>query len=292
MVPELEKLVNSMLAKGEITGHFRELLLKKAEALEIDLIDFELELELKIADGKTVAEPATSTTFKDKTGQKPGPQTPIPIEWAEIPAGTFMMGSPANEADRRGNETQHQVTLSAFFMSKYAITFELYDAYCDEMGLEKPDDAGWGRKKHPVINVSWYDANCFARWIGCRLPTEAEWEYACRAGTTTPFNTGSKINKHDANIESEKTLPVGLFNPNGWGLYEMHGNVWEWCADWFGDYSIKSQTNPQGPSNGSERVLRGGCWNRYADYCRSANRDNSAPDDRFRSVGFRLISSR
>lgn len=209
--------MNSILAKGEFTDRFRDFLLTRAEELGLNLIDFELELELLISAGKKV--------------HKHGPQTPISIEWTVIPAGTFMMGSPENEANINEDETRHQVTLSAFYMSRYAITFEQYDAYCDEMGKEKPDDEGWGRKKHPVINVSWADANYFARWMGSRLPTEAEWEYACRAGTTTPYHTGLTINKQGANFESEITLPVGLSNPNGWGLYDMHGNVWEWCAD-------------------------------------------------------------
>jgi len=225
----------------------------------------------------------------NSTAQKQKPQTPIPIEWAEIPAGTFMMGSPANEPDRRQTETQHQVSLSAFYMSKYAITFEQYDAFCSEMGLYKIQDNGWGREKRPAINVSWEDANSFASWIGARLPTEAEWEYACRAGTTTPYFTGTTINKEQANFDGEKTLPVGLLNPNAWGLYDMHGNIWEWCNDWYGAYSSGPLANPQGPLRGDVRVVRGGSYEDSATYCRSASR-YSPPEWRYFNVGFRLVS--
>jgi sulfatase modifying factor 1 len=229
-------------------------------------------------------------------GQKPN------IEWVYIPAGTFTMGSPKSEADRNDDETQHQVTLSAFKMSRYEITFEQYDLFCEATGREKPNDEGWGRDKRPVINVNWDDANTFAKWMGCRLPTEAEWEYACRAGTTTPFNTGTNLTSSQANYDGNfpynnnakgeyrgKTLPVGRFSPNAWGLYDMHGNVWEWCSDWYGDYSAGAQTNPEGPSTGSWHVFRGGSWFRYAEYCRSALRIDISAFRRNYSMGFRLV---
>jgi formylglycine-generating enzyme required for sulfatase activity/tRNA A-37 threonylcarbamoyl transferase component Bud32 len=233
----------------------------------------------------------------------PSQSNKVAIEWVSIPAGTFTMGSPLSEKDRSDNETPHQVTLSAFKMSKYAITFEQYDAFCDAIGRAKPSDEGWGRGKRPVINVSWHDATAFAEWMGCRLPTEAEWEYAARAGTVTPFNTGHCLSTSQANYEGNypygacskgeyrsKTLPVGSFAPNAWGLYDMHGNVYEWCSDWYGDYSTSAQTNPKGPTSGSNRVVRGGSWGSDAQWCRSADRDDYAPDDRDNSIGFRLVS--
>jgi sulfatase modifying factor 1 len=231
------------------------------------------------------------------------------IEFVNIPAGTFSMGSPSSEVDRSSDEQQHQVTLSAFKMSKNEITFAQYDAFCDATGRTKPDDSGWGRGNRPVINVTWYDAKAFADWMGCRLPTEAEWEYACRAGTTTPFNTGNNLTTDQANYDGNypyngnpagtflgKTQPVGSYPSNAWRLNDMHGNVWEWCSDWFGDYGTGSQTNPTGPSWGSYRVLRGGGWLYDARHCRSSNRSFNGPtvgDDPSFSrgiLGFRLVA--
>ncbi len=227
------------------------------------------------------------------------------IEWADIPAGTFMMGSPKGEFDRSDYEIQHQVTLKAFRMSKYEITFNQYDAFCEATGREKPDDNGWGRGIRPVINVSWNDAVAFASWMGCRLPTEAEWEFACRAGTTTPFSTGDNLTTSQANYNGEfpyknypkganreRTIEVGSFAPNDYGLYDMHGNVWEWVSDWYDNYSPGAQTNPQGPSSGTYKVYRGGGWNLIAQFCRSAKRRYIAPDRMFNYMGFRLAASK
>ena len=243
----------------------------------------------------------------DKSSPQPKslPGRPI-IEWVDIPAGTFIMGSPTNEVERNSDETQHQVILSAFKISKYEVTFEQYDAFCDATGREKrEDDEDWGRSQRPVINVNWDDATAFAEWMGCRLPTEAEWEYACRAGSTTPFNTGNNLTTSQANFDGnypyknytkgqyrEKTLPVGSFDSNAWGLYDMHGNVWEWCNDWYGSdyYNSSPPNNPSGPSTGQGRVARGGAFDDDAGSCRAARRNY--PDSSYRDyfLGFRLAS--
>jgi len=232
-------------------------------------------------------------------------QTKPTIEWVEIPAGTFTMGSPKTEFDRSDYEIQHQVTLNAFMMSKYEVTFEQYDLFCEATGREKPNDKAWGRGKRPVINVTWNDATAFANWMGCRLPTEAEWEYACKAGTTTPFNTGANLTTDQANYNGNfpynnnpkgqnrgKTLPVGSFAPNSFGLFDMHGNAWEWCSDWYAEYTAAAKTNPKGPSSGSFKIYRGGGWDLIAQFCRSARRRYLEPDRRVNSMGFRVVSNK
>jgi formylglycine-generating enzyme required for sulfatase activity len=225
------------------------------------------------------------------------------IDWVSITGGTFTMGSPANEVNRSDDETQHQVTLSDFKISKYEVTFEQYDKFCDATGRAKPRDEGWGRGTMPVINVSWHDANAFAEWMGCRLPTEAEWEYAARGGTTTPFSTGNNITTSQANYNGnfpynngakgvfrQKPLPVGSLEANAYGLFDMHGNVWEWCNDIYEAYPSSAQTNPKGASSGNKRVRRGGSWSRVAYSCRSAHRSRNTPEDRYSNIGFRIVS--
>ena len=228
----------------------------------------------------------------------------IGLEFVKIPAGSFVMGSPTTEPQREAGEIQHKVTLTKdFYMSKYPVTFEQFDKFCEATGRQKPDDYGWGRENRPVIDVSWEDAVAFCEWVGCRLPTEAEWEYACRAGSTTPFYTGDNLTTDDANYDGtypynnheqglyrQQTVPVGsVGQPNAWGLYDMHGNVQEWCADWYEEYSKAEQPDPKGPANGTYRILRGGSWTKRALQCRSAYRGGSEYNSRFDDAGFRVV---
>lgn len=197
--------------------------------------------------------PAAGQTFRDKL--KVGGEGPLMVV---IPAGRFLMGSPPKEPDRADDEgPQHEVTIAhPFALGVYAVTFDEYERYTVDTKVDKPDDNGWGRGKRPIINVSWKDAQAYCAWLSLqtglryRLPSEAEWEYACRAGTTTPFHFGERLRTDQANFDGNftyngstkdeyraKTVPVGSFAPNDFGLHDMHGNVWEWCEDtWHDNY--------------------------------------------------------
>ncbi len=229
-------------------------------------------------------------------------QKMLGIDWISISSGTFIMGSSEAEFEMSEDEKEHEVTLKAFKMSKNEITFEQFDKFCEATKMQKLNDEGWGRGNRPVINISWHEAVAFAEWLGCRLPTEAEWEYAARASTTTPFNTGSCLTTSQANICGylpynscskgeflKKTLPVGSFAPNSWGLNDMHGNIFEWCNDWYGKYPTVSQTNPKGIASGTERIIRGGAWDSFASGSRCAYRGNITPVTRENNIGFRIV---
>lgn len=223
------------------------------------------------------------------------------VEFVDIPAGTFMMGSPLSEQGRKEDETQHQVTLSAFRMSKYCITFAQFDVFCEATGRTKP--FGFVRGNYPVSQITWYDAQAFAEWMDCRLPTEAEWEYAARANTTTPFYTGSSLTSKQANFNGnepyvngeksenrKKLLPVGTFAPNAFGLYDMHGNIWQWTNDWYGDYDVNDNVNPKGPDIGTKKVDRGGGFYDPAWRCRSSYRGGGTPPgNRGAGLSFRIV---
>ncbi len=227
-----------------------------------------------------------------------------------IPAGTFLMGSPADEPERHHDEgPQHQITPSqGFALGRYAVTFDAYDHFCEATGWERPGDEGWGRDRRPVIHVSDDDAVAYGAWLSeatggrVQLPTEAQWEYACRAGTTTPFSFGSTITIHQANYNGNlayaggakgasrgQTVPVGSLPANPWGLHEMHGNVREWCADtWHGTYEGaptdgRAWIDDQSP----DRVVRGGSWNDFTRHVRSAYRFRYDPGARHDNLGFR-----
>lgn len=221
------------------------------------------------------------------------------IEWVEIPAGEFVMG--ASVKGGGDDEKSHRVSVDAFQMSKYLITFDRFDEYCKLLGLELPSDSGWGRGERPVVNVDWYMAYKFASYLNCSLPTEAQWEYACRAGSSSAFFCGNDIDFSKAKFDCfgenvslgilQGTVPVGSFPSNSWGLFDMCGNVWEWCSDFFADYQIEKQSNPKGPSVGQTKVLRGGCWLSDKYTCRSDYRFQSNPEFKSNMVGFRLVKN-
>lgn len=235
------------------------------------------------------------------------------LEWASIPTGTFMMGASKKEKKRYlmpysmfGNQEQHQEKVAGFEMSKYEITYDQYDAFCTATGRTLPNDGGFGRGNRPVMFVSYFDAVEFAEWMGCRLPTETEWEYACRAGTTTYYNTGEYLCCEKANVtaplndkESDvncnycsvhKTVPVGSYPPNQWGLFDMYGNVAEWTSSWFDNYITTT------PLENGRKTVKGGTYGTVSIEATSAARDgylirddkkNWVPN-KFNGIGFRL----
>jgi formylglycine-generating enzyme required for sulfatase activity len=232
----------------------------------------------------------------------------VKLEMVLIPAGKFMMGSPASEKGRDDDETQHEVTLTKpFYMGKYEVTQEQWLAIV----VQNPSRIR-GRKL-PVTNVEWDDCQWFIKRLnaqttltksGYRLPTEAEWEYACRAGTTTRYSFGDKITTKDANYRDANFLinskigepvAVGSYNSNAFGLHDMHGNVCEWCKDWKSDYLAGAVTDPKGPEIGRFRVLRGGSFG-YGELANSSSsRYGGIPysirsnDGRLDYNGFRLV---
>ena len=208
------------------------------------------------------------------------------------PSGVFLMGSPVDEQERQEQENQVQVQISkGFWMARTTVTQGQWEAV---MGTIPSKFKG---PNLPVENVSWEDALEFCKKLNdveqlpngyhYALPTEAQWEYACRAGEKGPYSGDDldELGWYDGNSE-KKTHEVGQKKPNSWGLHDMHGNVWEWCADWYDD-TLQGGVNPTGPSSGHYRVNRGGAWNYFASDCRAANRFWSGPGNRFNELSFR-----
>ena len=207
-----------------------------------------------------------------------------------IPAGTFTMGSPASDKGRNDDESLHQVMITnPYYMGKYEVTQEQWEAVIGNNPSSKNKGA-----KLPVTDVSWEDCQEFLKRLneksnaGFRLPTEGEWEYACRAGTSTAYSVGDSLTESDANILGSSIKTVGSYKPNAFGLYDMHGNVWEWCEDLYGAYSAAAVIDPKGPAKGEYRVLRGGSFGNDGSLARSSYRGNDAPSYRYSFVGFRL----
>jgi formylglycine-generating enzyme required for sulfatase activity len=245
----------------------------------------------------------------------------------KIPGGTFLMGSPTDELERHEDEgPQHTVTVPDFFLGKYPITQAQWRAICalppvnPELILNlnpshftadfQGEETVISADQRPVEQINWYEATeaCdrLAQATGrpYGLPSEAQWEYACRAGTTTPFHFGETLTSKVANYSANntygrgsrgqyraETTPVGYFPPNAWGLHDMHGNVWEWCVDvWHYDYEGAPTDGSAwiADSAGNSRLLRGGSWYDFPWYCRSAVRNDGSPDDRNNGIGFRV----
>lgn len=224
------------------------------------------------------------------------------IQWIDIPQGEFRMGDNFNDGEGAIDEQPvHTVYLDAYKISKYELTFKQYDTFCEATGRNKPDDRGWGRGDRPVIIVSWDDAKAFCDWLSretgknIHLPTEAQWEKAVRGTDQGKYPWGNATLSCDlANYDPclNRTMPVGSY-PGGvspYGLYDMAGNAYEWCSDWYDDgyYSISPKNNPTGPSTGKERVCRGGGYLSDSSKLRNSNRTFLPPSESNKHSGFRI----
>jgi len=216
------------------------------------------------------------------------------MAFVDVPAGEFQMGSDAGDSNER---PVHTVRVSAFRMGRYPVTNAEYAKFlAAHPGAPKPrywDDSQFNDPRQPVVGIDWNEASEFCRWLGGRLPTEAEWEYACRAGTTTKYAFGPELSHEQANFHRTvgRTTPVDHYPANSWGFHDMHGNVWEWCADWYGEkyYASSPSADPQGPIKSKDRVSRGGGWSSWSWNCRSARRLEWHPGDRNSDKGFRVV---
>ncbi len=248
------------------------------------------------------------------TNAIPSEAEPIgrPVGFVWIKPGTFLMGSPKMEQERGKNEgPQTLVTIAkGFWMGRHEVTQAEFQLV---MGGDRSQFKG---ESLPMESVSWFNATNYCRRLSLRekaaghlppgywfrLPTEAEWEYACRAGKISAYAFGSSLSSTKANFNGnhpyggalkgpnvDATTPVGSYPPNAWGLYDMHGNVWEWCLDWYGPYPGGEVTDPKGPATGFKRVVRGGNWFLMGRYCRSADRMYDFPGSKDASLGFRVV---
>jgi len=234
-----------------------------------------------------------------------------------IPAGTFVMGDQTLSGDK-DERPAHQVSLQAFAISKYEITYQQYSVFVKDTERSMPSDAGWGKLNRPVINVSWNDANAYAKWLSkktnrnFRLASEAQWEYAARAGALTLYSNGNQANKvcqvgniadqaakkagrnwqvTKCNDKAVNTSKVGKYRPNEFGLYDMQGNVWEWVQDCYkGDYKTAAEDGAAaGSSSCKNKVIRGGSFQQTAKHARLSNREKLARNQKANNVGFRII---
>jgi len=241
------------------------------------------------------------------------------IDMVGVNSGAFLMGCTSEQPKCDKDEKPvHKVTLDDFAISRYEITNEQYCVFLNEEGIDSDGRDGRislihignshcqikytsglfvpkeGKAEHPVVEVTWNGAQEFSKWAGGRLPTEAEWEYAARGGHKSKQTIYSGSDKVDSvawyvGNSRDHAHPVGSKKPNELGIYDMSGNVWEWCYDWYEDYSAEHKNNPEGLKRGNSVVIRGGSWLYYGSFCRVSNRGSSAPSYAFNNYGFRLV---
>ena len=227
-------------------------------------------------------------------------------EMVVIPAGRFKMGCVSGRGCNNNERPVHEVAIASFALSKYEVTFEEYDVFTDATGRERTDDRGFGRGRRPVVNITWDDAVAYTAWLSeqtgknYRLPSEAEWEYAARAGTATRYSWGHNLGHNRANCngcgsqwDNEMSAPVGSFEANAWGLYDMHGNVWEWTQDRYNNRYVGAPNDGSAWEVGdaTARVVRGGAWYLESFFIRSAARDQHRTFAGSMYVGFRVAQS-
>ncbi len=252
----------------------------------------EAETDTYAGEGYGVAWLRPGETFRDLEDT----DTQLP-QMVVVPAGSFVMGRADvdSDADTRDELPAHQVTIpTPFAVGKFPITFDEWDDF--PSSGQQINDEGWGAGSRPIIKISWDRAQKYVEWLSeltghtYRLLSEAEWEYCCRAGTDTEFSMGDTIRQSQACFDADKTKPVGTFPPNSFGLYDMHGNVWEWCEDfWHDDYRGAPSDAASWLANGDElRVLRGGSWINSAPELRSRYRMNANATARDKLTGFRV----
>ena len=320
------RITRSLLSFNTRTGSYGEFVLE-GDLEDQEETSFELVVEAPGYERyrevfKEGAEFTASSTYLLREPIRLKREIPTP-RMELISAGGFEMGDESGKF-AEDELPVHEVSLSSFYMGAQEVTFAQYDLFCEATNRPKPDDYGWGRGNRPVMNVSWLDAVEYCNWLsiqhgyepvydinpkmgsanrsvgkltpnGYRLPTEAEWEYAARGGVML---NKSHIYAGSANLgevgwyernSKDQTHPVGQLRPNNAGMYDMSGNVWEWCNDWFGSYTPEPKSDPTGPYTGSHRIIRGGAWIQAAEDCRVSVRQYRRPEEKELYIGFRLV---
>jgi formylglycine-generating enzyme required for sulfatase activity len=241
------------------------------------------------------------------------------IDMVRVKGGSFLMGCTSEQPKCDSDEKPaHKITLNSYKISRYEITNEQYCVFLNKQDISRDGRDGRtplihvgnqhcqihysngqfrpkpGKEKHPVVEVTWSGGQAFCEWYGGSLPTEAEWEYAARGGhksTTTIYSGSDNVDSVAWYVENSRdhSHKVGIKKPNELGLYDMSGNVWEWCFDWYDDYPKREKKNPEGPRRGNSVVIRGGSWLYYGSFCRVSNRGSSGPSYAFNNYGFRLV---